>query len=165
MAENWQNWLPEDVKRAHEAITLTDWSGKIQWVNQGFVQLTGYTIEEALGQKPGTLLQGEQTDQRVIESMHRAIALGHGVSITVRNYTKGGSAYDAALGISPLMDQNGVLEHFISVGREVTGADALSTQAATAWVLSRLADLMLIYQAAIQQQSNPRGSGRAPISR
>jgi PAS domain S-box-containing protein len=147
-ARNWSELFPPDVTQAEEAIVLTDWKGLIEWANVGFLRLTGYTLAEVAGRKPGALLQGSDTDHRVVEAMHAAITLGHQISVTVRNYTKQGKPYDIALAITPLLDRQGVVQHFGSVATEVTGGSALSTQTAMAHVLSRLADMILIYQSA-----------------
>jgi PAS domain S-box-containing protein len=147
---NWSELFPPDVTQAEEAIVLTDWKGRIEWANTGFLRLTEYTLAEAIGRKPGALLQGTDTDHRVVEAMHAAITLGHQISVTVRNYTKQSRPYDVALAITPLLDRQGVVQHFGSVAMEITGGSALSTQTAMAHVLARLADVILIYQSALE---------------
>ena len=52
---------------------ITDINGFITWVNPAFEEITGFTIDEALGKKPGSLLQGEESDEYVIEYMHHQI--------------------------------------------------------------------------------------------
>ena len=46
------------------ASSMTDAKGSIEWVNTGFTRVTGYSLEEVLGKKPGRLLQGERSDPR-----------------------------------------------------------------------------------------------------
>jgi PAS domain S-box-containing protein len=43
--------------RTDNAVVLTDETGRVVWVNEGFARLTGYTAEEVVGRKPGELLQ------------------------------------------------------------------------------------------------------------
>ena len=43
-------------------VMITDINGRIEYVNQRFTKLTGYTLNEVLGSKPSTLKSGEQPD-------------------------------------------------------------------------------------------------------
>ncbi|CAH0526077.1 PAS domain S-box protein [Vibrio hippocampi] len=43
-----------------DAIVITDKQGLITWVNQGFISLSGYQLDEVLGSKPSSLLQGKK---------------------------------------------------------------------------------------------------------
>ncbi|MFO1502028.1 MAG: PAS domain-containing protein [Verrucomicrobiota bacterium] len=146
MREDWSSLFPIDVADAEVAVVLTDWKGRIEWANPAFLRLTEYTLDEIRGCKPGPLLQGKGTDPRVIEAMHDAMTLGVEIAVTVRNYTKGGKPYDVALAISPLHDDQGAVRHFVSVGSEVTGASPTVCQATQARILSRLAEVLLLYQ-------------------
>lgn len=51
--------------RTDNAVVLTDATGVTVWVNEGFTRLTGYTIEEVLGKKPGAILLGPGTDREI----------------------------------------------------------------------------------------------------
>lgn len=146
MPKAWPDILPGDLNGAEEAIVLTDWRGKIEWANRNFVCLTEYTLEEVRGQKPGAFLQGKDTDHRIVEAIRDAITLGHEIAVTIRNYTKQGKPYDVLLAISPLHDKNGVVQNYVSVARDVTGASPTKIQATQARILSRLAEMLLIYQ-------------------
>ena len=146
MSKAWQEILPADLHRAEEAIVLTDCDGNIVWANTAFLRLTEYAFADVLGKKPGSLLQGKDTDHRIVEAMRDAIRLGHEIAVQVRNYTKQGKPYDVLLALSPLLDEKGVVQNFVAVSRDVTGANATKIQATRACVLSRLAEMVLIYQ-------------------
>ncbi|MDE3212826.1 MAG: PAS domain S-box protein, partial [Bacteroidota bacterium] len=47
-------------------VIIADRLGLITWVNKSFTRLTGYTLEEAVGKKPGSLLQGPETDPATV---------------------------------------------------------------------------------------------------
>ena len=59
--------------RTDNAVILTDAEGRAEWVNEGFTRLTGYTLDEVRGRKPGSLLQGAETDPAMVEYMRQRI--------------------------------------------------------------------------------------------
>ena len=102
------------------SVIITDASGCIDYVNAGFSRLTGYSLEEVQGKKPGPLLQGEHTDpetiQRIREKLHRQEPFYE----EILNYSKHGEAYWISLSINPVFGKNGVLERFVSVQANIT---------------------------------------------
>lgn len=65
-------------KQACNGVVVTDTDGLVIWVNRGFQLMTGYSVDEALGRKPGTFLQGEQTDPQTIAHMSDRLSKGQG---------------------------------------------------------------------------------------
>lgn len=49
------------VNHASDSAVCTDATGKTVWVNQRFADMSGYTLDDAVGRAPGSLLQGEDT--------------------------------------------------------------------------------------------------------
>ena len=145
MHKDWSKFLPKGIESG-EAILFADWRGKIEWANSGFLRLTGYELDDVINRKPGALLQGHETDRRVVDAMRDAINLGLDIGVTVRNYTKEGKPYDVALAISPLTDQHGAIQHYVGVARVVTEATGIGVQAVHARILIRLAELVSLYQ-------------------
>ncbi|MGB2986995.1 MAG: PAS domain-containing protein, partial [Phycisphaerae bacterium] len=54
--------LATAIEQAAEAIVITDTEGAIQYVNPAFERITGYTLEEAIGQNPRVLKSGKQDE-------------------------------------------------------------------------------------------------------
>ncbi|HRE08330.1 MAG TPA: PAS domain-containing protein, partial [Opitutaceae bacterium] len=58
MAENYRRAEAESrrlalvASRTANAVMLTDSLGRIEWVNDGFVRLSGYSMNEARGRRP-----------------------------------------------------------------------------------------------------------------
>ncbi len=50
------------ASRTDNAVIITDAKVRIEWVNEGFTRITGYTAEEVLGRNPGSFLQGPESD-------------------------------------------------------------------------------------------------------
>ncbi|XZE56087.1 ATP-binding protein [Planctomycetaceae bacterium SH139] len=108
------------AKHSTNAMVRTDENRKIVWVNEGFTRLTGYTLEECLGQNPGELLQSEGTDSEVIVSMRRALDQGKGFQGRILNRSKTGQNYWLDLEIIPEHNAEGRLIGFIAVESNVT---------------------------------------------
>ncbi|HEY9647155.1 MAG TPA: PAS domain-containing protein [Chroococcidiopsis sp.] len=99
---------------------VTDPQGHIEWVNDSFYRVTGYTLEEVKGQKPGKLLQGADTSQETVAAIREALAHQRPFSGEILNYHKSGRPYWLLLQINPVFDESGQLTHFIAIESEIT---------------------------------------------
>jgi PAS domain S-box-containing protein len=102
------------------AVVISDAQGCIEWVNEGFMHLTGYTFDEVVGHKPGHLLQGEATDPAAVAEIRSALAAGRGCDVEIINYTKSGVPYWVRLQITPIRDAAGEIERFIAVESDIS---------------------------------------------
>ncbi len=101
-------------------VILTDTSGKIIWVNQPFERLTGYTLDEVVGQKPGDMLQGPASDPLQIDVMRQAIERGQSFKVDIVNYTKAGEPYWVRIQSDPVLDEQGQLQGFIAIESDIS---------------------------------------------
>ncbi len=106
--------------RTDNAVVLTDSTGKIEWVNDGFVRLTGYTLAEVMGKSPESMLQGPKTDSATVEWMRAAIAKGEPFEVELFNYAKDGREYWIAIDAQPIRDDSGRITHFMAMERDIT---------------------------------------------
>jgi PAS domain S-box-containing protein len=84
----------------------------ILFVNDAFLELTGYTREEIVGRNC-RFLQGPGTDQAVVSRIAAAIAAGERIETEIFNYRKDGTPFWNALLISPVRDGTGRLLYFV----------------------------------------------------
>ncbi len=105
----------------------TDEGPRIIYANPSFEKMTGYTLCELIGRSP-KILQGPLTDQRVIEEMRLCIQTGRFFEGSTINYNKNGSPYNVEWSISPIKDQSGVIQHFISVQKNITALIAVQQE-------------------------------------
>jgi PAS domain S-box-containing protein len=89
------------------------------WVNPSFTRVTGYPAEEAVGQNC-RFLQGPATDPEALADIRTALAEQRGLTTTVLNYRKDGTAFWNQLSISPVFDGDGELVSFVGVQTDVT---------------------------------------------
>lgn len=109
------------TKETSNAIILADAEGKIQWVNNGFSKITGYTPQEAMGKKPGHLLQGKDSNPETIAYLRRQIEAGKPYECEILNYTKDKRPYWIKISGQPLFDRNGKIVNFFAIEEDVTG--------------------------------------------
>ena len=101
-------------------VILTDVFGNIVWVNQPFERLTGYTLDEVKGRKPGHVLQGPASDPQQIDVMRQAILHGRSFKVDIVNYTKAGEPYWVRIQSDPVLDEQGQLQGFIAIESDIS---------------------------------------------
>ncbi len=108
-----------DWKNAnYQTIVITDTNTKIIHVSSGFVSMTGYKMEEAIGRSP-KFLQGANTSPKTRAVIRHAIAKGKPIITSLTNYRKNGEEYICEVDIRPLFNINKEMTHFIALEREV----------------------------------------------
>ncbi len=86
----------------------------IIFANRAFVNLSGYDVDELVGQEPH-FMNGEGTDPEVVRCYEEAIAEGRDETLEILQYHKDGTPFRAMLFASPLDDGQGtVTNHFLS---------------------------------------------------
>jgi PAS domain S-box-containing protein len=112
------------VEAVGEAILITgpvlDPPGpRIEYVNAGFTRMTGYAADEAVGRTP-RMLQGPGTDRAVLARMRAALEAGRPFRGQAVNYRKDGAEYVVEWLITPVLDGEGRVAHWVSAQRDVT---------------------------------------------
>lgn len=114
----------EAVEQAPVAISITDAQAKILYVNHAFEVLTGYPRDEILGQNE-SVLSNKATPDSVYQGLWRTIQARHSWTGTLVNRTRAGGDYLAELTVSPVLDQDGRIDYFLGMHRDVTRVHAL----------------------------------------
>jgi PAS domain S-box-containing protein len=89
------------------------------YVNKGFEELTGYPVEEVIGQNC-RFLQGKDTEPAPVDELRRAIADGEKTTVELLNYKKDGTPFWNRLSITPLKNKDGVATHFVGIQSDIT---------------------------------------------
>jgi PAS domain S-box-containing protein len=108
------------ANRTDNAVVLTTAQGQIEWVNEGFTRITGYTFDEVRGKKPGDVVQGPETDPETIALMRRQITAGEGFKVEVLNYGKDGRKYWVDIEVQPIHNERGELTHYMAIELDIT---------------------------------------------
>lgn len=102
-------------------VVITDIDGKIQWINNAFTEITGYSENEANGKKPSILKSGIQ-DQEYYSNMWNSILKTGKWQGEVFNKRKDGELYQISLNIFAIRDDKGIIEHFVGMLSDITDA-------------------------------------------
>jgi PAS domain S-box-containing protein len=107
------------LSAAQNGIVITDRNGIIQWANPAFSALTGYPLEEVVGQNPKLLKSGHH-DAEFYQALWSAILRGQVWRGEVVNRRKDGSLYSEEMTITPLVQADGSITHFIAIKQDIT---------------------------------------------
>jgi PAS domain S-box-containing protein len=105
---------------AANAIIITDRQGRIEWANPAFSTLTGYSMDEAVGKKPGDLLKSGAHDQPFYQQMWDSIVSGETWTGEMLNRKKDGSLYSEEMTITPVKTDSGEITHFIAIKQDIS---------------------------------------------
>jgi PAS domain S-box-containing protein len=112
------------LQASANAIAITDAEANFMWVNPAFSNLTGYNVEEVIGQSP-RLLKSGLVDPAVYEDLWKTILAGRPWSGELINRRKDGSVYPEEQTITPVLDDQGQVLYFIVVKQDISERKAL----------------------------------------
>ncbi|MBI9040235.1 PAS domain S-box protein [Lutibacter sp.] len=111
--------LSSAVEQSPASILITDLDGKIEYVNQKFVEVTGYSLEEAIGKTPRILKSGEKTKEEY-QKLWDTVKEGKSWNGEFHNKRKNGELYWESALISPIRDKNGIIKYYLAIKEDIT---------------------------------------------
>ena len=120
-----QSILNEFFTQSNDSVVITsadpaDGYG-VLLANPAFCKMTGYSLAELQG-RPLKLLQGPETDEKVIEQLRICLREGKYFAGSTVNYRKDRSCYIVRWSVSPIYDSRGNLTNFVSVQQDISQA-------------------------------------------
>ncbi|MFD2287024.1 PAS domain-containing protein [Pedobacter petrophilus] len=91
----------------------------IIYCNSAFEKISGYTRSEIIGHNC-RFLQWEDRSQKERSIIREAVSQGKSCTLEIRNYRKNGDLFWNELFISPVVDENNNVTHFIGVQHDVS---------------------------------------------
>ncbi len=120
--DNIESLLETAINSSLNGIFITDAqqaNNPIIYVNKGFEVITGYSKEEALGQK-FNFLENNKTEQNGTKKIKKAISTGTKCRAVLKNYRKNGEMFWSEIYINPVENEQGNITHFIAVQNDIT---------------------------------------------
>ena len=107
------------VEQSPHSIVITDLDANIEYVNEGFVRVTGYSREEVIGRNP-RILQSGKTPPEVHRDMWAHLKRGENWKGEFINRRKDGSEYVESVFASPVHDADGRITHYLAIKENIT---------------------------------------------
>ena len=118
-AEDSLRKLSMALEQSQSSVIITDLDATIEYVNEAFVKITGYSREEIIGQKP-SLFKSVHTPEETYQSMWSALIAGKAWQGEVINKNKHGDEFIELTWISPIRQPNGEITHYLGVKEDIT---------------------------------------------
>jgi len=111
--------LSQSVIQSPISVVVTDYDGKIEFVNPKFIELTGYELHDIKGQNPRILSSGKNSID-TYQNLWQTIKSGKQWHGELQNKKKNGELFWEHANISALKDNKGGITHFIAVKEDIT---------------------------------------------
>lgn len=118
-AEEASHKLNIAVIQSPASVLITDASGKIEFVNPKFSELTGYEINEVIGSNPKILNSGTHSKE-MFNNLWRTISSGGEWRGEIKNKKKNGEFYWEDVSISPIFNDEGKIINYVGVKEDIT---------------------------------------------
>ena len=102
------------------AVVITNKETFVEWANPAFERLTGYKITEALGKKPRDLVFSGIQSESFYKQMWATILAKETWHGEVVNRKKNGELYNEELSITPVLDHNNEIQHFVAIKQDIS---------------------------------------------
>lgn len=116
--------LSQAIEQSPLSVVIADLNGRIEYVNRQFLDITGYTMEEVLGQNPRVLKSGE-TSPEEYQTLWQTISQGQTWRGIFHNRKKNGELYWERAQISPVFDERGRITHYLGLKENITAQKAV----------------------------------------
>ena len=111
--------LSQALEQSPVSVVITDHDGNIEYVNSTFERVTGYRSAEVIGQNPRLLNTGT-TSKAHYQELWQTISSGKAWQGEFQNRKKNGQIFWEHAHIAPVLDESGVIRHFLAVKEDIT---------------------------------------------
>jgi PAS domain S-box-containing protein/diguanylate cyclase (GGDEF)-like protein len=121
-SKNQYEWLLEQYKLALDAsniISITDSKGVIEYVNDEFCNISGYSREELIG-KPHNIVRHPDMSQKAFKDLWESIQNGKIWKGVIKNRKKDGGEYVVDSTVMPIKDDRGIIQRYIAIRHNIT---------------------------------------------
>ena len=119
--------LAQAVEQSSESIVITNLNAEIEYVNEAFLEATGFTREDIIGKNP-RILQTGKTPPETFRSLWAALASGNAWQGEFVNQNKNGQEYTEHAIITPIRSPDGTITHYVAVKDDITEKKQLTQE-------------------------------------
>jgi diguanylate cyclase (GGDEF)-like protein/PAS domain S-box-containing protein len=107
------------MESAANAIFITNLDGVIEWANPAIARLSGFSLDEVIGQTPRIFKSGKQ-NLEYYEELWQTILSGKAWNGRVTNRHKLGHLYTVEQTVTPIVDKVRNVTHFVAIHEDIT---------------------------------------------
>jgi PAS domain S-box-containing protein len=107
------------LEAASDAVVILNLDTSIEWVNEAFVRDTGYSREEAIGQR-SPFMRSDKSNPELFDNMWEQVRSGNTWRARMWIRRKDGSDYEADTSVTPVFDDDDNITRFIGIRRDIT---------------------------------------------
>ncbi|WP_135622175.1 hybrid sensor histidine kinase/response regulator [Solemya pervernicosa gill symbiont] len=115
------------LESTDDAVLITDGEGVIEWANSATERVTGYALDEMVGQTPRLLKSGSQSEA-FYNQLWGVITTGESWQGEMINRRKDGALYHEEQTITPVINKRGEITHFVAIKRDVSKRKAMERE-------------------------------------
>lgn len=123
-----QSVMPLVARMTSHPVMISGKDGSTVWVNDAFVRVCGWRLEEIAGLRPHQFLHGPATDKERAEEIARLTVAGLPFQTEIENYRKDGSRFWISLDAQPIVDADGSVTGYFSVQSDITDLKRIEAQ-------------------------------------
>jgi len=128
MGQQADNLDPELLKKTinsiQDSIFITDADGIIQYTNQSFERIMGYSTTEVLGKTPA-ILNSHQQSNDFYQHLWQTLKRGQPWSGRIMNRHKDGTIFPVYMSITPILNEQGKITNFVAIHEDLSHDEAL----------------------------------------
>ncbi len=107
------------ARETDNAVLIMDGKGNFQWVNEGFIRMYGYTLEQLLCEK-GANINGLSANANIADVMARIAEDREPVIYETAQLTRWGREVWAQTSLTPIFAENGTLTKIVAIDSDIT---------------------------------------------
>jgi len=120
MKEEELDKLATAATKSYNSVIIANRDGEIEWVNEGFTKLSGYTLND-LKAKGKTLFEiVSETNSNSAKNFDKSDLDLKPISFERENFTKNGDKYWVITTLSPVFGKDGKMERIIAIDTDIT---------------------------------------------
>jgi len=112
------------VEQSPSSVMITNTEGLIEYINPAFFKYTGYTLHEVIGQNP-RFLSAQKTPEETYVEMWSTLKQGKSWHGELINKTKLGIEHIDLTTITPIVQANGSISHYLGIQEDITTRKAV----------------------------------------
>ncbi|MCM0755077.1 PAS domain S-box protein [Desulfovibrio aminophilus] len=139
-AERERTRLASAIEQTADAVIVYDEDMRVEFINQSFEALTGYSLKDVRGHDPSTFYVGFEQGRCLAEILD-CLARGDSWTGRVGNTCKDGKVIRCEKTVAPIRGKGGSILGYVSVWRDVTEVEILERQLRRAQKMEALGTL------------------------